>query len=420
MTDSKEEIDRVNKIIYEGNVSELSEKDKEILDRNPPTMDTGYYIKQKVDNKITETITEEKYLLENAKTHGFKNEDSKEVLTNISNDIIEPIENIEEQVDLLVNKQREWEAKMIKRNIEKKIKTKDNVNMKKKEDNPTKPFNNDNDEYCKLGESHSAAGKIDGKWVYENEEISILDASGMEDHKTLFTTFEQLQKEQQVKLIVDTNEEISILDASGMEDQNRQKEWKEKIFKRNIEKKEQEKSREITEITEITKLKPIQTKTEDVQKSIKIETKEDKTKTEDVQKSIKIETKEDKKLRMQSLINASKSEAVDLSFLLNIFDGVLETPGRIIIMTANYPERLDKALIRPGRIDMILRFDKCSSKTIARMINHFYDEKVTKNELMFASDKFTPAEVNQILFKHQKDPDRAIEELSIQNMRENK
>ncbi|CAN0389181.1 unnamed protein product, partial [Ectocarpus sp. 13 AM-2016] len=37
--------------------------------------------------------------------------------------------------------------------------------------------------------------------------------------------------------------------------------------------------------------------------------------------------------------------------LLNVLDGVVDTPGRIVIMTTNHPESLDAALIRPGRID---------------------------------------------------------------------
>lgn len=37
--------------------------------------------------------------------------------------------------------------------------------------------------------------------------------------------------------------------------------------------------------------------------------------------------------------------------LLNVLDGVVDTPNRIVIMTTNHPEALDAALIRPGRID---------------------------------------------------------------------
>ena len=37
--------------------------------------------------------------------------------------------------------------------------------------------------------------------------------------------------------------------------------------------------------------------------------------------------------------------------LLNVLDGVVDSPGSIVIMTTNFPDALDAALIRPGRID---------------------------------------------------------------------
>lgn len=37
--------------------------------------------------------------------------------------------------------------------------------------------------------------------------------------------------------------------------------------------------------------------------------------------------------------------------LLNVLDGVVDTPGRIVVMTTNVIDVLDDALIRPGRID---------------------------------------------------------------------
>ena len=44
--------------------------------------------------------------------------------------------------------------------------------------------------------------------------------------------------------------------------------------------------------------------------------------------------------------------ALNLSILLNILDGILEQPGRILFMTSNFPDKLDKALVRPGRPTM--------------------------------------------------------------------
>lgn len=47
---------------------------------------------------------------------------------------------------------------------------------------------------------------------------------------------------------------------------------------------------------------------------------------------------------------------VSLSGLLNAIDGVTSHEGRILIMMTNVPESLDRALIRPGRVDLHVRF----------------------------------------------------------------
>jgi len=50
------------------------------------------------------------------------------------------------------------------------------------------------------------------------------------------------------------------------------------------------------------------------------------------------------------------SGRLSLSGLLNILDGVASQEGRVLIMTTNHLEKLDKALIRPGRVDMTVEF----------------------------------------------------------------
>lgn len=42
--------------------------------------------------------------------------------------------------------------------------------------------------------------------------------------------------------------------------------------------------------------------------------------------------------------------------LLNAIDGVCGPTSRIVIMTTNFPEKLDPALLRPGRIDYKIEF----------------------------------------------------------------
>lgn len=104
------------------------------------------------------------------------------------------------------------------------------------------------------------------------------------------------------------------------------------------------------------------------------------------------------------------NEPIDLSFLLNLLDGTLESSGRILAISSNFPERIDKALIRPGRIDMIIKFKKCNREILNEMVTSFYDNAVTLDDDSLEY-KWSPAEVNQILFRNFDNPTEAIREL---------
>ena len=65
---------------------------------------------------------------------------------------------------------------------------------------------------------------------------------------------------------------------------------------------------------------------------------------------------------------------ISFSALLNIMDGVYtSTAGCITFITANNPDRLDSALIRPGRIDKIIRFDYPRKTEIRTAFNDMVD-----------------------------------------------
>jgi hypothetical protein len=120
-------------------------------------------------------------------------------------------------------------------------------------------------------------------------------------------------------------------------------------------------------------------------------------------------------------IKENKDE-ITLSFLLNLLDGVLETPNRILIITSNYPERLDKALIRPGRIDLNIHFDNADMEMILDMFQHFYNLTILdakKLELDSKIDKiFTPAEVIAVLCNNYKNARDAV--ASLNNLAQSK
>lgn len=112
-------------------------------------------------------------------------------------------------------------------------------------------------------------------------------------------------------------------------------------------------------------------------------------------------------------IKQEKEERIDLAFLLNILDGVLETPQRLIIMTTNYPSKLDAALLRPGRIDLILEFKRCSVDMLLTMVQNFYENVVDTGPLMDDSlnEILTPAEVQEILCNYIDDAEGAVQQI---------
>jgi chaperone BCS1 len=63
---------------------------------------------------------------------------------------------------------------------------------------------------------------------------------------------------------------------------------------------------------------------------------------------------------------------ISLSALLNILDGVASQEGRILIMTTNHIEKLDEALIRPGRVDMKIKFDLANTQMITTIFRSIF------------------------------------------------
>ena len=89
-------------------------------------------------------------------------------------------------------------------------------------------------------------------------------------------------------------------------------------------------------------------------------------------------------------------DELTLGDILQILDGTIEIPGRILIMTSNFPERLDRALLRPGRIDVKCDFGFSTAQTIAETVKGLLDYSVPKDRL--PDRKLTVAEVLNVVF----------------------
>ncbi len=65
---------------------------------------------------------------------------------------------------------------------------------------------------------------------------------------------------------------------------------------------------------------------------------------------------------------------LSFSGLLNALDGVASAEERLIFMTTNWRDRLDEALIRPGRVDYQQFVGIADASQVARMFARFYPE----------------------------------------------
>lgn len=109
-------------------------------------------------------------------------------------------------------------------------------------------------------------------------------------------------------------------------------------------------------------------------------------------------------------------EWVTLSGLLNVLDGVLSSDGRITILTTNYPERLDEALIRPGRVDIHSKFELCKHNEMRRLFQRFYPAHAELADV-FANLWFTEksaAEIQSLFMHYPEDPRPMIKYLTGQ------
>ncbi|KAJ0704932.1 putative AAA+ ATPase domain, ATPase, AAA-type, core [Helianthus annuus] len=120
---------------------------------------------------------------------------------------------------------------------------------------------------------------------------------------------------------------------------------------------------------------------------------------------VQVETEKDK--------TAKKEHKVTLSGFLNFIDGLWSSCGdeRIIIFTTNRKEKLDPALVRPGRMDVHIHMSYCTPSAFRMLASNYLG--VTEHNLFEDIDELishvdvTPAEVAEQLLKDN-NPDIAL------------
>lgn len=86
-------------------------------------------------------------------------------------------------------------------------------------------------------------------------------------------------------------------------------------------------------------------------------------------------------------------KGLTLSGILNTLDGILELDGAIIIMTTNHVEKLDKALIRPGRITLNIELKKMLAVEANKMVKKNFGRSLD----IIRDYVFTPATLEALI-----------------------
>ena len=73
--------------------------------------------------------------------------------------------------------------------------------------------------------------------------------------------------------------------------------------------------------------------------------------------------------------SGERQTGVSFSGLLNAVDGVASQEGRALFLTTNHPERLDPALIRPGRADVHVELGPVGAETAGRLFARFFPDE---------------------------------------------
>ena len=123
-----------------------------------------------------------------------------------------------------------------------------------------------------------------------------------------------------------------------------------------------------------------------------------------------IENNNDEKKEFIDMCKTQDEDPITLDDILNLWDGIKETPGRILGISSNHYDKLDPALIRPGRIDITLCLDNCTRNMIRQMYKQFYKSDIDERQLSKVKDKFySPAQIINWYVLNRNDPDKFME-----------
>lgn len=83
-------------------------------------------------------------------------------------------------------------------------------------------------------------------------------------------------------------------------------------------------------------------------------------------------SEEERKQVLEGLRTKKTASSLDMAYLLQKLDGLESAQNRIIVGTTNHIEKINPALLRPGRFDLKLCLGNCTIQMVSDILAHFY------------------------------------------------
>lgn len=111
--------------------------------------------------------------------------------------------------------------------------------------------------------------------------------------------------------------------------------------------------------------------------------------------------------------NKKPDDKLTLGGFLEVLDGLIELPGRVVIMTTNRRHVIDSAITRPGRIDLEIEFKKLRKQDIADIYRKWCGKELGQDIMCKLKDyTYTQCQLAKLMFDHINDPVGLIAELT--------
>ena len=114
--------------------------------------------------------------------------------------------------------------------------------------------------------------------------------------------------------------------------------------------------------------------------------------------------------------NKKEENRVSFSCILNFLDGVYSKEDLVTIITTNHLDRIDKAIIRPMRIDKMIKFTYCSKYQYKEIFKKFFPDNIDLTEKiynMIKNKKYTTSMLQKWFLTYLYEPEKLQDNVKL-------